>query len=160
MNTGTAIGSFVFAFVIVVIIGVLIGRMLRGWKRRARRQMDLLGELPALPDLLGSATVAPTRGLYIGSTLAPNWLERIAAGDLGYRSKAVLTRYPEASCSSAPARRRSGSRKTPSPPSAPSADWRGGRSSPVAATSPTRRQAFWRFGGGCHQEPRLIRLSR
>ncbi|MCV7019947.1 transporter [Mycolicibacterium aichiense] len=95
MNTGTAIGSFVFAFVIVVIIGVLIGRMLRGWKRRARRQMDLLGELPPLPDLLGSATIAPTRGLYIGSTLAPNWLERIAAGDLGYRSKAVLTGYPE-----------------------------------------------------------------
>lgn len=49
----------------------------------------------ALPDLLGSATIAPTRGLYIGSTLAPNWLERIAAGDLGYRSKAVLTGYPE-----------------------------------------------------------------
>lgn len=95
MNTGTAIGSFLFAFVIVVIIGVVIRRMLRGWKARARRQMDLLGELPALPDLLGSATVAPTRGLYVGSTLAPNWLERIAAGDLGYRSKAVLTRYPE-----------------------------------------------------------------
>ena len=95
MNTGTAIGSYVFAFVIVVIIGVLIGRMLRGWKRRARRQHELLGELPALPDMLGSATVAPTRGLYVGSTLAPNWLERIAAGDLGYRSKAVLTRYPE-----------------------------------------------------------------
>ena len=95
MNTGTAIGSFVFAFVVVVVIGVLIGRMLSGWKRRARRQMDLLGELPSLPDLLGSATVAPTRGLYVGSTLAPNWLERIAAGDLGFRSKAVLTRYPE-----------------------------------------------------------------
>ncbi|KAA0111928.1 transporter [Mycolicibacterium sp. P1-5] len=95
MNTGTAIASYAFAVVIVVIIGVLIGRMLRGWKRRARRQMDLLGELPTLPDLLSSATVAPTRGLYVGSTLAPNWLERIAAGDLGYRSKAVLTRYSE-----------------------------------------------------------------
>jgi hypothetical protein len=95
VNTATAIGSYVFAFVIVVIIGVVIGRMLRGWKRRAKRQFDLLGELPAMPDLLGSATVAPTTGLYVGSTLAPHWLERIAAGDLGYRSKAVLTRYPE-----------------------------------------------------------------
>jgi hypothetical protein len=95
MNTGTAIASYVFAFVIVVVIGFVIGRMLRGWKRRAARQMDLLGELPLLPDLLGPATVAPTRGLYLGSTLAPNWLERLAAGDLGYRSKAVLTRYPE-----------------------------------------------------------------
>ncbi|AQT80483.1 transporter [Mycolicibacterium litorale] len=95
MNTGTAVGSFVFAFVIVVIIGVLIRRMLRGWKHRAERQSALLGEFPAMPDLLSSAIVAPTRGLYVGSTLASQWLERIAAGDLGYRSKAVLTRYPE-----------------------------------------------------------------
>ena len=95
MNTGTAIGAYVFAFVIVVIIGVLIGRMLRGWKHRAKRQMALLGELPSMPDLLSSAIIAPTRGLYVGSTLAGNWLERIAAGDLGFRSKAVLTRYPE-----------------------------------------------------------------
>ncbi|MGY4708604.1 PH-like domain-containing protein [Mycolicibacterium sp. CBM1] len=106
MNTGTAIGSFVFAFVIVVIIGVVIRRMLRGWKHRAERQVELLGELPTMPEMLSSAIVAPTRGLYLGSTLAdPDglraggsstaWLERIAVGDLGYRSKAVLTRYPE-----------------------------------------------------------------
>jgi hypothetical protein len=95
MNTATAIGAYIFAFVIVVIIGVLIGRMLRGWKHRAKRQLALLGELPSMPDLLSSAIIAPTRGLYVGSTLAGNWLERIAAGDLGFRSKAVLTRYPE-----------------------------------------------------------------
>jgi hypothetical protein len=57
--------------------------------------LALLGELPSMPDLLSSAIIAPTRGLYVGSTLAGNWLERIAAGDLGFRSKAVLTRYPE-----------------------------------------------------------------
>jgi hypothetical protein len=95
MNTGTAIGAFIFAVVIVVIIGALIRRMLRGWKHRADRQLALLGELPPMPDLLSSATIAPTRGLYVGSTLAGNRLERIAAGDLGYRSKAVLTRYLE-----------------------------------------------------------------
>jgi hypothetical protein len=95
VNTGTAIGAYVFAFVVVVVIGVLIGRMLRGWKHRANRQLALLGELPSMPDLLSSAVIAPTRGLYVGSTLAGNWLERIAAGDLGFRSKAVLTRYPE-----------------------------------------------------------------
>lgn len=95
MNTGTAIGAYIFAFLIVVAIGFLIGRMLRGWKHRGKRQLALLGELPPVPDLLSSAIVAPTRGLYVGSTLAGNWLERIAAGDLGFRSKAVLTRYPE-----------------------------------------------------------------
>lgn len=95
MNTGTAVATFVFAFFIVVIIGAVIGRMLRGWRNRGQRQTDLLGEFPSLPDLLSPAIVAPTRGLYVGSTLGGDWLDRIAVGDLGYRSKAVLTRYPE-----------------------------------------------------------------
>ena len=95
MNTGTAVATFVFAFFIVVIIGAVIRRMLGGWRNRALRQTELLGEFPPLPDMLSPAIVAPTRGLYVGSTLAPNWLERITVGDIGFRSKAVLTRYPE-----------------------------------------------------------------
>jgi hypothetical protein len=43
---------------------------------------------------VGSASIT-TRGLYCGCTMAPAWNDRITAGDLGYRSKAVLTRYPE-----------------------------------------------------------------
>ena len=95
MNTGTAISTYIFGFVVVILIGVAIRRMLHGWRGRAQRQTELIGTLPTMPDLVGSAVIAPTRGLYVGSTLAPNWLERVAAGDLGYRSKAVLTRYPE-----------------------------------------------------------------
>lgn len=99
MNTGTAIGSYIFGVVVLVIISVSIRRMIVGWRRRGERQAELVGELPLLPDLLGAATIGPLPGLYIGCTLAeaedgPNWLERIAVGDLGYRSKAVLTRYP------------------------------------------------------------------
>ena len=95
MNTATAISTYVFGIVVVVLIGLVIRRMLRGWEGRARRQAELIGPLPPLPGRLGSAVAGPTRGLYVGSTLAPNWLERVAVGDLGYRSKAVLTRYPE-----------------------------------------------------------------
>ena len=95
MNTPTAIATYVFGIVIVVAIGVVIRRMLRGWRRRAERQAEIIGELPAQPDRLAPAVVAPTPGLYVGSTIAPNWLERVTAGDLGYRCKAVLTRYPE-----------------------------------------------------------------
>ena len=47
-----------------------------------------------MPDQVGGATAA-IRGVYVGSTLAPEWNDRITAGDLGYRSKAALTRYPE-----------------------------------------------------------------
>lgn len=95
MNTPTAVATYVFGLVVVVLIGVVIRRMLRGWRRRAERQAEIIGALPALPDQLGPAVIAPTTGLYVGSTLAPEWLERVNAGDLGYRCKAVLTRYPE-----------------------------------------------------------------
>lgn len=106
MNTGTAIGTYVFGFVIVVLIGVVIRRMLRGWKRRSEQQVEMIGDLPDVPDMLGPAVVAPTRGIYVGCTLAESdglrasgssadWLNRVTVGDLGYRCKAVLTRYPK-----------------------------------------------------------------
>ena len=94
MNAATATMTYIFGFVVVIVIGVVIRQMLRGWTRRGRRQTELIGALPAMPDLFGSAVEPPSRGLYVGSTLAPNWLERVAVGDLGYRSKAVLARYP------------------------------------------------------------------
>ena len=70
MNTGTAVGTFIFAVVVVVIIGVVMRRMTGGWKRRGERQAELIGQLPPMPDMLGGATIPPTRGLYVGTTLA------------------------------------------------------------------------------------------
>lgn len=94
MNSGTLVASLIFAAVLVVVIAVIIQLMMRGWRRRAGQQQELIGDLPDMPDEVGAATTT-TRGLYCGCTMAPEWNERIAAGDLGYRSKAVLTRYPE-----------------------------------------------------------------
>jgi hypothetical protein len=94
MNSGTLVGSLIFAAVLVVVIAVVIQLMMRGWRRRAERQLELIGDLPDLPHELGTASTS-TRGLYCGCTMSPEWNERITAGDLGYRSKAVLTRYPE-----------------------------------------------------------------
>ena len=94
MNSGTLVGSLIFAAVLVVLITLAIQLMMRAWRRRAERQQELLGELPDMPNLVGTATIT-TRGHYCGSMMAPDWSERIAAGDLAYRSKAVLTRYPE-----------------------------------------------------------------
>ncbi|MCV7258178.1 PH-like domain-containing protein [Mycobacterium shimoidei] len=93
MNSATLVASLIFAAVLVVLIAVVISMMMRGWRRRGERQAALIGTLPTRPDMVGSATVGPTRGLYVGSTLAPNWNDRVAVGDLGYRSKAVMTRY-------------------------------------------------------------------
>jgi hypothetical protein len=94
MNSGTLLGSLIFAAVLVAVIAVVIQLMMRGWRRRAEGQEELVGTLPDVPETVGSATIS-TRGLYCGCTLSPAWNERVAAGDLGYRSKAVLTRYPE-----------------------------------------------------------------
>lgn len=93
MNTGTLIGSLIMAAVLAALAVIVIRAMMRGWLRRAGRQAELIGELPPVPDDLGAVTVASIQGLYVGSTLAPSWQDRIAVGDLGYRAKAVLTRH-------------------------------------------------------------------
>ncbi|MGU3583338.1 transporter [Rhodococcus sp. C26F] len=72
---------------------VLVLLMWKGWKGRARRQQDAVGELPTVPAEPGERLVEPTTGLYVGSTLAPSWQDRIAVGDLGHRANAELTRY-------------------------------------------------------------------
>jgi len=95
MNTGTLVGSLIFAAVLVVLIVFLMRQMRRGWANRALRQAGLIGALPMLPDTVGAPITPSMKGLYVGSTIAPSWQDRIAAADLGDRSKAVLTRYPE-----------------------------------------------------------------
>jgi hypothetical protein len=95
MNTPTLVGSLIMAAVLAVVIGLAVRAMVRGWRHRAERQAVLIGTLPPMPDTVGPVVVPATKGLYVGSTLAPSWQDRIAVGDLGYRTKAVLTRYPE-----------------------------------------------------------------
>ena len=95
MNTPTLIALLIIAALLAVFIALAIRQMHRGWLHRAQRQVELIGALPPLPDTVGSAIIPATKGLYVGSTIAPSWQDRIAVGDLGFRSKAVLTRYPE-----------------------------------------------------------------
>jgi phosphate/sulfate permease len=95
MNTGTLVASLIMAAVLAVVIAVVIQLMMRSWRKRAERQAKLIGTLPPLPDTVGPVLISATRGLYVGSTLVPNWNDRVAVGDLGFRNKAVLTRYPE-----------------------------------------------------------------
>jgi hypothetical protein len=94
MNSGTLVGSLIFAAVLAIVITVLIQLMMRSWRRRAERQQELIGDLPDVPPQVGTASIT-TQGHYCGAMMAPGWSERIAVGDLGYRSKAVLTRYSE-----------------------------------------------------------------
>ena len=95
MNTPTLIALLVIAALLALLVAFFIRQMMRGWVHRAQRQVEMIGALPPLPDTVGPTVVAATKGLYVGSTIAPSWQDRIAVGDLGFRSKAVLTRYPE-----------------------------------------------------------------
>ncbi|MBM7461099.1 PH-like domain-containing protein [Rhodococcus coprophilus] len=72
---------------------VLVLLMWKGWRGRARRQKDAIGELPVVPAEPGERLIEPSTGLYVGSTLAPSWQDRIAVGDLGFRANAELSRY-------------------------------------------------------------------
>ncbi|WP_144209733.1 PH-like domain-containing protein [Mycobacterium tilburgii] len=94
MNPGTLVGSLIFAAMLVVAIAVVIQVMMLGWRRRAERQQELIGTLPQVPVEVGMATTT-LRGVYVGSTMAPEPNERVTASGLGYRSKAVVSRYPE-----------------------------------------------------------------
>jgi hypothetical protein len=95
MNSGTLVTSLIIGVLLALVIAFVIQLMMRGWRGRASRQAELIGTLPPIPETVGTPTVAPTRGVYVGCTVAPSRHERVAVGDLGYRSKAVLTRYPE-----------------------------------------------------------------
>ncbi|MGW0043979.1 PH-like domain-containing protein [Rhodococcus sp. NPDC003348] len=72
---------------------LFVALMYWGWKGRAKRQQDRVGELPAVPADLGAQLIAPSTGLYVGSTLAPSWQDRIAVGDLGFRATGQLSRH-------------------------------------------------------------------
>ena len=95
MNTSTLVASLIMAGLAALVIAVLIHAMIRGWRHRVQQQAHILGTLPSLPDTVGPVVVPATKGLYLGSTLAPHWNDRVAAGDLGFRAKAVISRYPE-----------------------------------------------------------------
>jgi hypothetical protein len=95
VNSATLVASLIMAGLVALVIAFVIQLMMRGWRERARRQAELIGTLPPVPEMVGSSIVEPTRGVYVGCTVAPSWNDRVTVGDLGYRSKAVLTRYPE-----------------------------------------------------------------
>ena len=78
---------------LMLAVGALIlWGMWRGWRGLARRSEPRVGALPTLPDaaVLGQARTAPIEGTYVSTTGAGDWLDRVGAGDLGFRARAVV----------------------------------------------------------------------
>ena len=86
MRQASAIG------VLVLLAGVVWLGMLAGWRRRGARQLAALDlpPLPPTPAEPGAPLTADTDGVYVSTTTAGNWLDRVTARGLGARSAATM----------------------------------------------------------------------
>lgn len=73
---------------LLAVFALAVWGMRRGWLARAARQGDLDAP-PAPPSDLGAQLLGPLSGLYVGSTMAGSWQDRIVAGGLGVRADAT-----------------------------------------------------------------------
>ncbi len=75
---------------LVVLVAALWLAMAAGWRRRAARQAGTLAPLPPTPADPGAALTEDTEGVYVSTTTAGNWLDRVTAHGLGTRSTATM----------------------------------------------------------------------
>jgi len=87
-------GLIIALIVILCWLGLVL-LMLRGWRRRGRRQTDKVGEFPVVPEDAGERRLGPDSGLYVGSTFAPSWTDRLAVGDYGDRASCSISMFAQ-----------------------------------------------------------------
>lgn len=84
----------VLVVIVVAVMLLVLAAMAWGWKRRGIRQDDLLPGLDTAPPAdLGEVVLGPHEGLYVGTTFAASWQDRVVVGGLGRRSAATATLY-------------------------------------------------------------------
>lgn len=76
----------------VLALALALYGMWLGWRHRGERQSELT-PLPDSPTELGRLLVGPHTGLYVGTTVAGNWQERVVAAGLGRRAAASASLY-------------------------------------------------------------------
>lgn len=78
---------------VIILIGMVVVALLvmrAGWRSRARRTAAFVPELPVAPAELGRSLFGPAAMVYVSTTRAGDWLERITANGLGVRSRAEV----------------------------------------------------------------------
>lgn len=77
----------------VAVVALAYWGVYRGWQNRARRQADIPA-LPAVPDQIGDDLTAPLAGVYVSTTRAGSWQDRVVAQGLGVRDRALVRATP------------------------------------------------------------------
>lgn len=73
----------------VVLIALAFWGLSRGWQARVRRQSDIPA-LPAVPAEIGDELTPALAGVYVSTTRAGSWQDRIVAQGLGVRDRALV----------------------------------------------------------------------
>ena len=81
-----------WVLVLAALVLLVFYGMRRGWLSRQRRQAALPA-FPAVPDNLAEPELLPATGMYVGTTRAGDWQDRIAVGDIGHRANASARLY-------------------------------------------------------------------
>jgi hypothetical protein len=81
---------FLLVIVCVAFFVLALTAMRLGWRHRAARQ-SALASLPALPSTALPTIADDLVGVYVGSTYATSWQDRIVAHGLGIRANATAT---------------------------------------------------------------------
>lgn len=90
-------GEYSSAILITLaVIVLLVSLILLGWRNRLRRQSEVPAPSPVPLDesgapALGAPLGEPCEGVYVCTTTAGDWLDRIAAHRLGIRTNAELS---------------------------------------------------------------------
>ena len=79
---------------ILVFFGLCLWGMRVGWRRKARSQSAQLPFFAQTPEDPGELVLPETVGLYVSTTTAGEWQNRIVTRGVGLRSRAVLRLYP------------------------------------------------------------------
>ncbi|EWM11732.1 hypothetical protein [Kutzneria sp. 744] len=80
----------VLVLIVVAFFVLCAAAMWWGWRNKARRQATTLPAFPAAPSELGGELLPEQSGVYVSTTLDDSWQNRVAVGDVGFRSEATL----------------------------------------------------------------------
>lgn len=84
-----------FLLTLLVLAFFLLGvwGMRRGWRRKAREQSVVYDPFPEIPADIEGDPLDTAKGIYVATTDAGRWQERIVARGTGMRGPATLGRY-------------------------------------------------------------------